>query len=266
METKKTNPVKKFEPGKNKTSSPCPCSGNSIVRSEGEIRIVVVRTSFNIPFDLPYCIWGTLYLQGNSFALPLQPYLPTGVTVTTIIDPGNPLINFVYTDSFGNSDTIQVFSPPQDVTNYFDTLSSLNTNYLRTELAYYNCNVLPDAPPLLTDDQYNTLKAAPLYFQKSTGGTRKEIETIVPLSRNWANQSNPKITELSFKHQEVKPETVWIHSIAYIHMGGLVTFLVNIWNVIINERIDMNKEKFEKKELFKERPFKHSKQYEEING
>jgi hypothetical protein len=258
---------KPHNPNKKKHVSPCPCTGNSIVRSEGEILIVVIRQSFNIPLDLPYCIWGTLYLQNNSFAVPLQPYLPTGVTVFTIIDPGNPVVTFVYTDSLGNSDTIQVLMPPQGLISYFDTLTSLNTNYLRTELAYYNCNALPDDfAPLLTDGQMNTLKSASLYFQKTGGAGAKQTEDIIPLSRNFANQSQPKITELSFKHQELKPDTVWIHNFAYVQLGGLVTFLVNIWNVIINERIDMNAEKIHLASLFSKGEIeKHSEQYEQLN-
>jgi len=254
---------KAVTPVKEKHKAPCPCAGNSIVRSEGEILIIVVRTSFNIPLDLPYCIWGTIYLQGNSFPQILQPYLPTGVTVFTVQD--NAILTFVYTDSLGNSDTIQVFQPPQNLISYFDTLTSLNTNFLRSELAYYNCNILPDQAPLLTDDQMNTLKAASLYQQKISGMGNKQNEAIVPLTRNLPNQSQPKITELSFKRQEIKPDTVWVHQFAYVQLGGQVTFLVNAWNVIINERIDMNAERINTKKLFSETKFKHSQQYRDLN-
>lgn len=255
---------KPHNPNKTKHVTPCPCTGNSIVRSEGEVLIIVVRTSFNIPLALPYCIWGTLYLQNNSFPVPLQPYLPAGVTVFTVQD--NSILTFVYTDSLGNSDTIQVFMATEGLISYFDTLTSLNTNYLRSELAYYNINTFPDFAPLLTDDQMNTLKAASIYFQKTGGAGTKKTETLKPLTRNLPNQSQPKITEVSLKHQEIKPDTVWIHQFEYVQLGGLVQFLVNYWNVIINERIDMNAEKIKQSQLFeKGSTTKHSQQYKDLN-
>lgn len=226
---------------KHKYKAPCPCSGNSIVRSEGELLLIVVRQSFNIPTALPYCLWGTLYLQGNNWATSLQPYLPAGVTCVTNTD--NASVNFIYTDSLGNSDVISVFTPPQLQISYPELLANLNTNYLRSELVYFNCNTGPDPTPVLTSDQMQTIKAGALYQQKTGALGGKNTENIIPYTRNLPNQSEPKITEISLKHQEIKPDTVWVHQFEYVLLGGQVGFLVFYWNFIINARINMNEEK-----------------------
>lgn len=231
--------MNKFKATPHKHERPCPCAGNSIARSEGELVIEVIRTSFNIQEDLPYCIWGTSYLNTNSYPVILQPYLPAGVTVMSITD--NNVLTLVYTDAFFNSDTIIIKVPDTSLISYFEILASLSTNYMRSELILFNCNAAI-RPPVLSQEQINKLKQPGLYFQRIGGINSKSNEVIIPYTRNMINNTTPQITEISLNNKAVKPDSVWVHSFAYTLLGGAITQLRFYWEIIVNERIDANEE------------------------
>jgi hypothetical protein len=220
----------------------CFCSGNSINRSEGEYTIIVVRSGFTLHFDLPYIILGSMYLPGNNFATGLQEYLPPGITVTTVqtVFGGNPAIAFIYTDGI-DTDNIILFSVPDAMLSYPELLSNLNTNYMRSELMYFCNNTQVPGLPLLTDAQNKLIQSKPLFLQK-LGMGKKANEVITPLSRKLANNSVSDLIEISLRHQEIKPNTVWVHKFAYLHLTEHRD-LVFYWQIIFNEIINMNDEK-----------------------
>lgn len=229
----------------------CFCSGNSIVRSEGEFTIVVIRNSFNIKKDLPYVMWGSIYMNGNNFATALQPYLP-GVGVTTQI-VGENLI-FTYTEG-PFVDQIIVIAIPTGMMSYPEMLASLNTNYLRTELVYFHNNTQIPGRPVLTLAQNLICQSKPLYLQKVGGLGSKGNEQITPLTRQLPNNSTPDVLELSLRHQEIKPDTFWVHQFAYLLIANKKP-LVYAWQVIINEVINMNEEKMSLSEIEKKSELK----------
>jgi len=222
-----------------KDKNPCPCSGNSIVRSKGEFTIVVIRRTFKLNVDLPYCLWGTIYLNGKNFATPLQNFLPAGITVTSTINASNVII-FSYTDGV-DTDTIEVLGLPTNQVDYLEMLANLNTNYLKTELVYYNCNTSKN-PPLLTDSQITDLQQQPLYMQKIGGLSSKDTQSIIPLTRKLPNNTIKDIIELSMRKQDIKPETVWVHIFANVMMTEPKK-LVFYWQIIINDIVNMNEER-----------------------
>lgn len=222
---------------KHKHEKPCECSGNSVTRSKGELVITVTRTSFNLPFDLPYCIWGALYVNTN-FGVVLQPYLPAGITVRTGTDDN--IISFIYTDGI-LTDVIQVTIPSAGIINYLAILSSLNTNYMRTEFMLFDCNAANDGT-IITDQQIKKSQSNPLYLQTVSGGGMKEAQVIIPSSRTNINNSVKQIIEVYLRNEPVKPETVWIHNFAYLLLMGSLQYS---FTVFISERVNMNSEKVE---------------------
>jgi hypothetical protein len=220
----------------------CKCSGNSIVRSKGEYTIVVARNGFRIKEDLPYPIWGTLYLQGQNFANAVMNYLPPGVTVTSVVAGESVVLNF--TDGI-NTDTIAIFAIPTALLSYPEMLSGLNTAYLRTEVAYFCNNTQVGNLPLLTDQQNKICQAQPLYLKRVGGLGKVEDQLITPLSRQQQNNSVRDVLEISLRKQEIHPNTVWIHKFAYIPMTEK-NLLVFYWQIIINSFGNMNEEAFEK--------------------
>ncbi len=221
----------------------CTCAGNSIVRSKGEYTIVVARNGFKIKEDLPYPIWGTLYLQSQNFATAVKDYLPAGVTCSSVVSGEN--INLSYTDGV-NTDTISIFAIPTGLLSYPEMLTSLNTAYLKSELAYFCNNTQVGNLPLLTDQQNKICQAQPLYLSKIGGLGNKGNELITPLSRHLPNNSVKDLIEVSLRKQDIMADTVWIHKFAYINMTEK-SLLVFYWQIIINEIVNMNKKAFDLK-------------------
>jgi hypothetical protein len=227
----------KFSAKKTEHKSECPCAGNSIARSKGEVTIVVRRQSFRIKKNLPYCIWGTQYLQGNSFAVALIPYIPVGVTLL-VIQSGNT-VTFQYTQG-ANVDNIIVTCPPNTTISYMEIIQNLNTNFLKSELIYFNCNADANSPTLTTTDSI-TIRSQILYFLKKASLGKKTTETLIPQTRTQVNNSQPNIVELSFPNKTIKPDTVWVHTFPFLLLGGgPLTELTFYWQVIINDIINVN--------------------------
>jgi hypothetical protein len=218
----------------------CGCSGNSIVRSKGEYTIVVARNGFKIKEDLPYPIWGTLYLQNKSFDTAVRDYLPAGVTCICTVVGEN--INLEFTQGL-NVDTISIFAIPNALLSYPEMLTGLNTAFLKTELAYFCNNTQVGNLPLLTDQQNKICQAQPLYLTKIGGLGQKGNELITPLSRHLPNNSVKDVIEISLRKQEIHPDTVWIHKFAYIPMTEK-NLLVFYWQIIINEIVNINAKAF----------------------
>ncbi len=220
----------------------CKCSGNSIVRSNGEYTILVIRSSFTIQEDLPYPIWGTIYLKDNSFASAIKDYLPAGITCTSSVQGGYVILH--YSDGT-NTDNIVLLSAIAGLLSYPEMLSGLNTNYLKTELAYFCNNAEVGEMPLLTDQQNQLFQSKPLYLTKigALGNVKKEL--ITPVTRKIPNNSVSNIIELSLRKQDIKPDTVWIHTYGYLptSVAGY-DHLVFYWQIIINEFVNMNKQAF----------------------
>jgi len=239
---KKAEAAKKYNTEKHDHKSPCGCSGNEITRSQGELVITVQRTSFNINADLPYCIFGALYLNGNNFATVLQEYLPSGVTVVTSQENQN--LTFTYASSGGGSDQIIVSVPDQGLINYLDILANLNTNYMRSNFLLFDCNA-GDNPPLLADSQIRTLKKPGLFLKKIGGAGAKDTQIIIPGSRTQINNTLPNLVEIYLRNEPVKPDAVWVHKFAYTALSVPATRLLFNWTLFISERIDMNSEKIQ---------------------
>lgn len=227
---------------KNEKHEDCKCAGNSIVRSKGEYTILVNRSGFDTLKDLPYPIWGTLYMQSNSFAVAIKDYLPDGITCVSSVVDGNIILD--YSDGAGNTDTITVFAPKSALLSYPEMLTGLNTAYLKTELCYF-CNNSPIlSNPLLSDGQNKTLQSKPLYLAKIGGLGSKGNELVIPASRLLPNNSVKDIIEISMRKQDIMPDNVWIHTFAYINMTGK-SQLRFYWQIIINEIVNMNKTAFD---------------------
>ena len=224
---------------KTKNEDPCKCSGNSIVRSKGEYTIVVVRNGFRIKEDLPYCLWGTMYLNGQNFSTAIQQYLPAGVTCSSSVSGEN--IIFSYTNGLV-TDTIVVFAIPTALVSYPEMLANLNTNYMKTELVYFCNNTQVPNGPILTAVQNRVLQAAPLYLQTLGSMGSKDNELITPLSRKIPNNSVPDVIELSMRKQDIKPQTVWVHKFAWVKLTEKNT-LVFYWQILFNEIINLNEER-----------------------
>lgn len=218
----------------------CKCTGNSIVRSKGEYTIVILRRGFRIKEDLPYPIWGTLYLQAQNFAVAVKDYLPAGVTCSSTV--AGETITLAYTDGV-NTDHIDIFAIPTALLSYPEMLTGLNTAYLKSELCYFCNNAQVGNLPLLTAQQNKILQAQPLYLGKIGGLGDKANELITPLSRSLPNNSVKDVIEISLRKQNIMPDTVWVHKFAYINMTEK-NVLVFYWQIIINEIVNMNKAAF----------------------
>lgn len=219
----------------------CPCAGNSIVRSKGEYTIFVERLTFNMKNDLPYPLFGTLYLSGQNFATPLAPYLPSGVTVTSAII-ANGIIELTYTDG-SYTDIIHVGFARQELSSYPEMLANLNTNYLNTELVYFCSNVEFEDAVVLDDLENCIIQSKPLYLLKIGGLSSKSNELITPLTRRSPNTTQKNIVEIYMRSQDIKPDTVWIHVFPASNRIQEGERLVFYWQVFINEIVNMNDER-----------------------
>ncbi|MGZ4087105.1 MAG: hypothetical protein ACXVPD_06545 [Bacteroidia bacterium] len=222
----------------------CGCGGNNaITLSKGEIIIQVTRQSFTINQPLPYCIWGSLYVNSLSFPQVLEDYLPPGITVTTSVDT-NTLV-FTYTDSSlpPNSDTITVTVPDISLTSYLEILTNLNTNYMRTNFVVWDCNAGIN-PPGLQNSDINNLQAQGLYLQQITGGQNKDVQLIIPKSRTQINNSVKNVIELYMRNEPVKAQTVWIHQFGWVDPATITPAQIEYtYTVFISKLINMNREK-----------------------
>ncbi len=230
---------KVFNLDEKKHKAPCGCSGNSITRSIGEVVITVTRTSFNINADLPYCIFGALYLPGNSFANAIEEYLPDGVTVTTSITDRN--VTFNYGPAAGLGDQIIVSVPDDSLINYLDIMASMNTNFMRSEFLLFDCNAHINAP-VLADSQIRKLKSLGLFLTKVGGARDRDVQVIIPGSRTEINNSTTNLAQIYLRNEEVKAESVWVHKFAYTSLSVPATRLQFNWTLFVSERIDLNSE------------------------
>lgn len=216
----------------------CKCkSTSSIVNSKGEYTIMVQREGFGTLVDLPYPIWGTVYLQSKNFAQSIKDYLPAGMTVTESNENG--IITLSYFNGL-STDIIRIFAIPSSLLSYPEMLSGLNTAYLKSELVYFCSNTsIPTAN--VTTPQNKVLQNAPLYLGKIGGMGDKSNELITPYTRRLPNNSVNDIVEIAMRNQDIKPETVWIHKFAYIQNIPILNFY---WHVFFNDIVNMNKKAF----------------------
>jgi hypothetical protein len=216
----------------------CPCSGNAINNSEGELIISVTRDSFNIPFALPYCLWGAIYINTN-FGVVLQPYLPPNTTVSSAI-VGSTIV-FTYNNAaFPGNDTITITIPGSGLISYIEMLTNLNTNYMRTDFVLFNCNSANDGT-FLTDQQIKSLQLNLLNLIKiDAGSNAKDIQNIIPATRTEINNSVKEIIEISLRNEPIKPDSVWVQNFGYVPLIGGLQFT---YTIFISERINMNEEK-----------------------
>lgn len=189
----------------------CP---HTISNSVGELVIVVTRQTYVLPVALPYCIWGTLYVNSN-YGIVLQPYLPPGITLqsNTITPEGNML--FTYQNGGGDTDTILVSVPTIGLINYVEILSGLKTNYMRSCFMTFDCNSANDADTL-DNSVILDIQSFGLFFQKVGGTGDKGAQLIIPKTRRQINNSVMNIIEIYLRNEPIKPETVWVHSMPYI--------------------------------------------------
>lgn len=231
---------------KTKKEDPCKCSGNSIVRSKGEYTILVKRNSFRIKFDLPYCLWGTMYLSGQNFSTAVKDYLPVGVTCSSAI-VANETIVFTYSDGV-NTDKIIVQAIPTSLVSYPELLANLNTSYMKTELVYFCNNAKIGNPITLSAAQNNVLQAQPLFLQKLGSMGSKENELITPATRKIPNNTLPDVLELSMRKQDIRAQTVWVHKFAYIKLTE-ATKLLFYWQILFNDVVNLNEERSDNAEI-----------------
>ena len=218
----------------------CKCSGNSLVRSKGEYTIIVDRIGFKTLADLPYPIWGTLYLQAQNFATAIRDYLPAGITCTSTVVDGVIILD--YTDGT-NTDRIKIFAIPSGLLSYPEMLTGLNTAYIKSELCYFANNAPINNHPTLTNLQNQRLQAQPLYLSKIGGLGSKANELITPLTRKLPNNSVQDTIEISLRKQDIMADTVWIHTFGYINMTEK-SKLRFYWQIIYNEVVNLNKKAF----------------------
>lgn len=220
------------------------CGGNPIIESDGEIVIAFTRQTWNIPFPLPFGFWGTLYINNkNGFGSALAPYLPTGVTVTTNINQNTGDLIFTYTDGI-NIDTIAL-RIPSILINYAETVESINTTYMKSNYALLQVNAAIGAPFLQNDDIFNLLDP-PFIMTKvsalsNTGGS-KTRDIIIPRSRMTPSTTMPNIVELHLRHQNIKPDTIWITKFAYVVFASEPPPITNFLTVFINDIVDLNED------------------------
>lgn len=216
----------------------CKCSGNSIVRSKGEYTVIVTRLTFNIKQNLPYVIWGSIYLNGENFATAIRDYLPAGVTATSEIVGETVVLTYTKAD---HTDRIVISTAADESVSYVQMIANLKTNYLKSELVYFCNNALPPIP-ILTNDQNKFLQSTPLYLVKIGGLSEKSTETIIPYTRKVPNNSVLDVSEIYLRHQDVKPNTNWIHVFAWIKLSGTTPSLGFYWQLIINDIVNINEE------------------------
>jgi hypothetical protein len=229
----------------NKDSEPkkgCGCVNkcpHTISNSVGEQVIVVTRDSFNIQLDLPFAIWGTLYLQSN-FGQILQPYLPA--TVTFVSSVVNSAGNMVFTFTNGpETDTITVGVPGIGLISYNEMLNSLKTSYWKSCYMLFNCNARNTAL-FLDNSVILEIQSKGLFIQKVGAAGNKSAQLIIPKNRLGNNNSVSNIVEIYLRNEPIKPDSVWIHSFPYVNFGlGIVSNLEYNYTVFITDTVDMNK-------------------------
>jgi len=224
----------------------CSCGGNPITASKGELVINVVRESFNVQADLPYCIFGTLYI-GTRFGNVLTSYLfgvstANGpVTVTAAIV--NNAIQFTYSDTV-ETDIITVSSPSISLISYLEALENINQNIMKTNYVLFDCNAGSGAPTLDNTSIY-TLKSGGLFLQKSGGEGDKQQHLIIPQPRTTTGSTQINLVDLYMNNEPVKPDTVWVHQFKYLApaaFGGAAARIQFDYTVFISERVNLNKE------------------------
>jgi len=225
--------------------SKCNCkshSTNEIVNSKGEVVILAVRNQNTVPFDLPYCIWGALYIDDpTSFGRVLQPYLPTGVTVTIARDSVGNLV-FTYTDGI-HTDKITVTVPTDYDISYGEIVTNTRTNYMKSNLLMFNCNAAVNAT-FLQPAQINKLLSLGLVMQDvnaltNVGGSRNS-NIIIPRSRQMINNTVSNLMEIYLRKEKIQPSTVWVHKFGYLAIVGEPFPITFSFTVIVNEVIDVN--------------------------
>ena len=213
----------------------CKCP-HPISQSVGELVLIVTRSSFSINAALPYGIWGSIYSQASSYGVVLQPYLPTGVTVTSANT--NDGVLFTYTQGLA-VDTIRVTVPTIGLISYLEVVNNLKTNYMSSCLAVFNCNAANNAP-FLSNEQIYDLQSGGLYLQKVGATGDKSAELIIPTTRRQLNNSIPNVIEIYLRNTPIKAETVWVHQFPWVQPQEPPVPLVFQWTVFFSERFDAN--------------------------
>lgn len=220
----------------------CGCANkcpHTISNSVGEYVIKVVRQSYVLPFDLPYCIWGTLYVNSN-YGVVLAPFLPAGITVSnSITATGDILFTFA---NGPDTDTILVSMPSFSLITYVEMLSGLKTNYMKSCFMTFDCNAAND-PDILDNSLILQTQNLGLFLQSVGGTGDKRAQLIIPKSRRQINNSVMNIIEIYLRNEPIKPETVWIHSMPYYTIGGAPPIKLQEYNftVYITETVDINR-------------------------
>lgn len=107
-----------------------------ITHSKGDANIRVIRTSANIPANLPYVLFGFNALAGN-FSSIIKPFLPAGVTLATSIDASTGDLLFTYTAGPA-VDVVRVNF--QGLTTYSDMLNNTTQKYFGSKYVLYTIN------------------------------------------------------------------------------------------------------------------------------
>lgn len=234
--------VNKVHEEKKCSSCCCSCgdkkksSGNAITDSLGEMVVYVRRNTFNLQnIDLPYGIWGALYINNNYGAV-LAPYLPIGVTVTNTVRPDGS-VRFTYTDGV-HTDTIDVFTQANYLITYAEMIANQNTNYMESNFMIMDCNAAVNATSLPNSTIYG-LQSTQLILNSIGGLGESDKQIIIPKSRKMINNSVPNIIEMYLRHEPIKQDTIWVHI-----FGGqaipLETVITFSWTVFIHKNYNMN--------------------------
>jgi hypothetical protein len=134
---------------------------------------------------------------------------------------------------------------PEGLISYSEEIESINTSYMKTNYCLLSVNSAIDAPFLGNSDIY-TLLDAPIIMTKVsalsvTGGSKTKV-VIVPRSRNTPQNTQLNVVELYLRHQEIKPDSVWITTFPFIALGGEGGSLQNYLTVFIDEIFDVNEQ------------------------
>jgi hypothetical protein len=239
-ETKQNPRHERHAQAKKKVAKKACCSSNEIVRSEGELIITVRRTGFTLHDDLPYCVWGALYV--NSKYNILQPYLTSGITFTTTIDPAGDVI-FHYTDG-KTTDTITISTGGQTLVSYAEEVTNLNTNFMRSNYMLFSVNTDIGAA-LLANSDIDTMLNAGLTIQQIDGMGAVNKNLIVPRSRRMINNSIYNLVEIYLPKptQPIKQTTAWVQKFPYIASVSEQSFLTSAYIIFINKRFTINRKR-----------------------
>lgn len=252
----------------NAEKSKCGGSDNVFVGSNGEIFFVVIRMSFNIiDFDLPYFLFGYLYLQQGAASMYnlLKPFL-NGMTLAVDI-VNNEQVRFTY--SLGpKTDTIVVFMPPPySLISYVDFIQSLPTQSLTSNLMTVTYNLpstdflpLLDIPKATLGNLYS-MAGCPYYFYEISSltnvGGAKMANAIFPAGRLNSSQTilqkdqyGAEICTMSvdmyLPQAKINSQTAWI---TFFKSGlkrgdGYLLYvegvMVNTVNIVLCEKFNLN--------------------------